>query len=204
MDLSEKGREEATRAGQLLKTHKIQFDIAFCSFLKRAIRTLWMVLDEMDQMWIPVQKSWRLNERHYGGLTGLNKKELVQKYGKEQVQLWRRDYQTRPPDLGGLSHLLKQKRSRSYGLSQIPAGESLAQTQDRVLPFWHSHIVPALKEGQTVLVTAHGNSLRALAQYIESMSAQEVAQLEIPTGAPIAYTLALPSLKLVKARVHLS
>ena len=199
VDLSEKGKEEAQRAGQLLKDHKLQFDKAFCSFLKRAIRTLWIVLDELDQMWIPVEKSWQLNERHYGGLTGRNKKELVQKYGEKQVQLWRRDYQTRPPDMVELSALLKQKLSRS-GLSQIPAGESLSQTQDRVLPFWKSHIVPALKEGKTVLVVAHGNSLRALIKHIENMNQQEVAQLEIPTGVPIAYTLEPQSLRPLKAR----
>ena len=204
VDLSEQGRGEATKAGQLLKKNNIQFDRAFCSFLKRAIRTLWIVLDEMDQMWIPVQKSWRLNERHYGGLTGINKKELIKKYGEKQVKLWRRDYQTQPPDMLELSSLLKQKQFRSYKWSQVPVGESLSQTQGRVLPFWHSHIVPALKEKQVVLVVAHGNSLRALIKHIESMSHKEVAQLEVPTGVPIAYTLDIPSLKVQKSRVCFS
>ncbi len=187
VDLSEEGKEEAQRAGRLLKKSFISFDVAFCSFLKRAIRTLWIVLDEMDRMWIPVLKSWHLNERHYGALTGLNKKELTQKYGEEQVRLWRRDYQTRPPDMVELSNLLKQKLKPSADLSQVPAGESLSQTQERVLPFWESDILPALDKGKTVLVTAHGNSLRALIKHLENISDQDIMQREIPTATPLAY-----------------
>ena len=188
VDLSKKGKEEAQKAGQFFKKNQISFDMAFCSFLKRAIRTLWIVLDEMDRMWIPVIKSWHLNERHYGGLTGLNKKELIQKYGEDQVHLWRRDYQTKPPDRMELSALLRQKLSFGSGLAQIPAGESLSQTQERVLPFWESDIRPALDKGKKVLVTAHGNSLRALIKHIENISDKDITQREIPTAFPLAYT----------------
>ena len=193
IDLSAQGIEEAKKAGELLKKNHFNCDLACTSVLKRAIRTLWIILDEMDQMWVPVIKSWRLNERHYGRLTGLNKKETVEQYGKEQVQLWRRDYKTLPPLLP-FSH--QEDESRCYqNKVKIPRGESLQQTQKRVLPFWESTVAPSLKEGKTVLIAAHGNSLRALIKYIENLSDEDITKVEIPTGVPIAYTLSQSALE---------
>ena len=217
IDLSYKGTQEAKTAGKTLKKAGFKCDFACTSLLKRAIRTLWMILDEMDKMWIPVVKSWRLNERHYGGLTGLNKKDVINKYGADQVQLWRRDYETLPPVLkqarlesaqnqnlqekgGGAPENSQQIstldiHSRYKGIQNLPEGESLKQTKGRVLPFWEKEIAPRLKKKQAVLVSAHGNSLRALIKHIEHISDKDITKLEIPTGTPIAYILSPESLK---------
>lgn len=191
VDLSDRGREEVLQAGQILKKHEFTFDLAFTSVLKRAIRTLWIVLDEMDLMWIPVYRDWRLNERHYGALQGLNKSETAKKYGEEQVHAWRRSYDVRPPALDTkdsrhpghdprYSHLLKD---------QLPAAECLKDTVARFLPCWHEDIAPALQSGQTVLIAAHGNTLRALVMYLDSVSENEIPNLNIPTGIPLIYEL---------------
>ncbi len=193
IDLSMRGKEEAQRVGELLKKNNFNCDIAFTSVLKRAIRTLWIILDEIDQMWIPVIKSWRLNERHYGSLTGLSKKETMEKYGEKQVQLWRRDYTTPPPLLPTMPN---QPRNRVFqNIEKIPRGESLQQTKQRVLPFWKDTITPYLREGKTVLITAHGNSLRALIKHIENLSDADITKVEVPTGTPIAYTLSQSTLR---------
>ncbi|MDE0118447.1 MAG: 2,3-diphosphoglycerate-dependent phosphoglycerate mutase [Bdellovibrionales bacterium] len=193
IDLSGRGKEEAQRAGALLKKNNFNFDVACTSVLKRAIRTLWVILDEMDQMWVPVIKSWRLNERHYGSLTGLSKKETIEKYGEKQVQLWRRDYKTSPPLL---PVTYQEGKDRCYqNIEKIPVGESLQQTKERVLPFWKDTVTPYLKEGKTVLITAHGNSLRALVKHIENLSDVGITKVEVPTGTPIAYALSKSTLK---------
>ena len=197
IDLSFKGEEEARRAAELLKKNHCLFDTAYTSFLKRAIRTLWIILEKTDQMWIPTIKSWRLNERHYGRLTGLNKEETIKKYGKEQVQIWRRSYNTPPPPL----NTTDQKKDRKYkGITELPIGESLQQTKSRVLPFWEQNISHCLKKGKTVLVVAHGNSLRALIKHIENISDEDISTVEIPTGIPIAYSLSKHNFKLTNER----
>lgn len=189
VDLSEKGRQEAQMAGQLLKTHGFRFDHAFTSVLKRAIRTCWMMLDELDQMWVPVTKDWRLNERHYGALTGLNKAETAQKYGDEQVHIWRRSYATPPPglELDDPRHPRFDPRYQRLTASDLPATESLATTLERVLPYWKQAIAPKLKEVDTVLIAAHGNSLRALIKHLDGLSDDEIVKVEIATGDPLVY-----------------
>lgn len=189
VDLSEKGRQEAQAAGQLLKTHGFRFDHAFTSVLKRAIRTCWMMLDELDQMWVPVTKDWRLNERHYGALTGLNKAETAQKYGDEQVHIWRRSYATPPPELelDDPRHPRFDPRYQGLAASDLPATESLATTLERVLPYWEQAIAPKLKEVDTVLIAAHGNSLRALIKHLDGLSDDEIVKVEIATGDPLVY-----------------
>ena len=199
IDLSSQGMDEARQAAGILKKHNFFCDLACTSVLKRAIRTLWIVLEETDQMWVPVMKSWRLNERHYGQLTGLNKKETVQKYGKEQVQLWRRGYKITPPllpDEDGLN--LKDERYQE--MDKIPKGESLEQTQKRVMPFWKETIAPALQGEKKVLIVAHGNSLRALIKHIEQLSDEEITTVEIPTGTPMAYELSAEDLSIKMPR----
>ena len=193
IDLSTQGEKEAKKAAALLKENRCHFDTAFTSFLKRAIRTLWIILENTDQMWIPVTKSWRLNERHYGHLTGLNKEEAIKQHGKEQVQIWRRSYNTPPPFL----NIINQKKDRRYkDIEKLPNGESLKQTKSRVLPFWKKHISPCLQKGQTVLVVSHGNSLRAIIKHIENLSDKDISKVEIPTGTPIAYCLCKHTLEL--------
>lgn len=191
VDLSEKGEEEAKEAGRLLKEEGFTFDMAFTSVLKRAIRTLWIVLDEMDLMWIPVIRDWRLNERHYGALQGLNKTETAQKYGEEQVKIWRRSYDVRPPALDDDDQRSPVRDRRYGGLSkeQIPLTECLRDTVERFLPCWHSLISPAVRCGSRVLITAHGNSLRALVKYLDRMSDKAITDLNIPTGMPLVYEL---------------
>ncbi len=186
--LSEQGIKEAIEAGKNLKKANFQIDIAFTSVLKRAIDTLDYVLKEMNQTGVPIEKSWRLNERHYGALQGLNKKETALKYGDEQVHIWRRSFDVLPP-------LLDQDDPRNpefdpiyQGIEDLPLGESLETCQKRVLPFWHSHIEPALRKGKNVLVVAHGNSLRSLIMYLDHLSKSEVLELELPTGLPVVYT----------------
>ena len=191
VDLSEKGRQEAGEAGRLLKEGGYVFDIAFTSVLKRAIRTLWITLDALDLMWIPVSKSWRLNERHYGALQGLNKAETAAKHGDAQVKIWRRSYDIPPPQLGvdDERYSGRDPRYADLGREEIPLTESLKDTVARFLPYWHETIAPAVKSGQRVIIAAHGNSLRALVKYLDNVPDDEIVELNIPTGIPLVYEL---------------
>jgi 2,3-bisphosphoglycerate-dependent phosphoglycerate mutase len=191
VDLSEQGRQEAQEAGRLLKAEGIAFDIAFTSVLKRAIRTLWMALDEMDMMWLPVERTWRLNERHYGSLQGLNKMQTVEKHGADQVKVWRRSYDIPPPPLPQTDpgHPRFDRRYAGVPAGEMPSAESLKDTLARVLPFWNARIAPELLAGRNVLVAAHGNSLRALVKMLDQMSDADIVELNIPTGVPLLYTL---------------
>ncbi len=191
VDLSDKGREEARAAGQLLKHEGYLFDLVFTSLLKRAIRTSNIVLDELDQLWLPVQRSWRLNERHYGALQGLNKAETAAQHGDAQVKIWRRAYDIAPPPLGADDprHPSRDPRYRHLAASDLPLSESLKDTVARFLPYWHDAIAPAIRDGQRVIVAAHGNSLRALVKYLDGISDQAIVELNIPTGIPLVYEL---------------
>jgi 2,3-bisphosphoglycerate-dependent phosphoglycerate mutase len=191
VDLSARGREEAKRAGETLKAEGFVFDIAYTSVLKRAIRTLWMALDELDLMWIPVVKAWQLNERHYGALQGLNKAETAAEFGDEQVLIWRRSYDVPPPVLTEDDPRFPGKDPRYASLSKddLPLTESLKETVARVVPYWHQYIAPDIKAGKRVVVAAHGNSLRALVKYLDDMSEEAVLKLNIPTGVPLVYEL---------------
>jgi 2,3-bisphosphoglycerate-dependent phosphoglycerate mutase len=191
VDLSERGREEALEAGRLLKEGGYVFDLAYTSVLKRAIRTLWMALDVMDQMWLPTEKSWRLNERHYGALQGLNKAETAEKHGEVQVKIWRRSYDIPPPALEKTDPRHPSRDPRYAGLteSELPLTESLKDTVARFLPYWHDTIAPSIRAGRRVLVAAHGNSLRALVKYLDDISEKEIVELNIPTGIPLVYEL---------------
>jgi 2,3-bisphosphoglycerate-dependent phosphoglycerate mutase len=191
VDLSEKGKEEALEAGRSLKREGYVFDVAYTSVLKRAIRTLWIVLDEMDMMWIPVLRDWRLNERHYGALQGLNKAQTAAQYGENQVKIWRRSYDTPPPGLELSDPRYPGHDPRYCGVpkGQLPLAESLKNTVARFLPCWNEVIGPEIRCGQRVLITAHGNSLRALVKYLDNISDQEIVELNIPTGMPLVYEL---------------
>jgi 2,3-bisphosphoglycerate-dependent phosphoglycerate mutase len=191
VDLSEKGRAEAVAAGQLLRREGYELDISFTSVLKRAIRTLWLVLDEMDQLWLPVERSWRLNERHYGALQGLNKAETAAKFGEEQVKLWRRSYDVPPPPLeaGDPRYPGNDPRYRELDPAELPLTECLADTVKRFLPYWHQRIAPAVRSGKRVIIAAHGNSLRALVKYLDGISDSAIVGLNIPTGIPLLYEL---------------
>lgn len=191
VDLSERGREEAKIAGELLRSEGFRFDKAYTSVLKRAIRTLWIALDELDQMWIPVVRSWRLNERYYGGLTGLNKAETAAKYGDEQVLIWRRSYDTPPPpiDKGNKDYPAHDPRYAGLSESELPVAECLKDTVERVIPYWDSTIAPDILAGQNLVIAAHGNSLRALVKYLDNMSDEDIVNLNIPTGVPLVYEL---------------
>ena len=191
VDLSDQGKVEAKRAGELLKAEGFTFDVAFTSVLKRAIRTLWFALDELDQLWIPVNKSWRLNERHYGALQGLNKAQTAAKYGDEQVLIWRRSYDTPPPPLEESDPRYPGSDPRYTGLTrdEVPKTECLKDTVARVLPFWNETIAPAIKSGRKVVIAAHGNSLRALVKYLDGISDEDIVGLNIPTGIPLVYEL---------------
>jgi 2,3-bisphosphoglycerate-dependent phosphoglycerate mutase len=191
VDLSERGYAEAKKAGQLLKAEGYTFDLAYTSVLKRAIRTLWLVLDELDLMWIPVIRSWRLNERHYGALQGLNKAETAAKFGDEQVLIWRRSYDIPPPVLekSDPRYPGHDRRYQSLSEAELPLTECLKDTVDRVLPFWHSTVVPSIQAGQRVVLAAHGNSLRALVKYLDNIPDEEIVGLNIPTGIPLVYEL---------------
>jgi len=191
VDLSEKGMQEARKAGQALKQEGYTFDLAFTSVLKRAIRTLWIVQDEMDLMWIPVKISWRLNERHYGALQGLNKSETAGKFGEDQVLIWRRSYDIPPPPLEKSDPRCPENDPRYGDLKpgQWPLSESLKDTYRRCLPYWHSSIAPAIKSGKKVIVSAHGNSLRALVKYLDNIADSDIVSLNIPTGIPLVYEL---------------
>ncbi len=190
-DLSEKGIVEAEKAGQILKAQGYTFDIAFTSVLKRAIRTLWIVLDVMDLMWIPVLRSWRLNERYYGALQGLNKSETAAKLGEEQVLIWRRSYDVQPPAVERSDERYPGNDSRYSGLDakELPVAESLKDTLQRVLPYWEGTIAPMIKSGKRVIISAHGNSLRALVKHLDNVSDQDILSLNIPTGIPLVYEL---------------
>ncbi|MFH1783631.1 MAG: 2,3-diphosphoglycerate-dependent phosphoglycerate mutase [bacterium] len=191
VDLSEKGIEEAHKAGKTLKKEGYTFDIAFNSVLKRAMRTLWITLDEMDLMWIPIVNSWRLNERHYGALQGLNKSETAKKYGDDQVLIWRRSYDISPPALKKNDERYPgtDPRYRDLAEKDLPLTECLKDTVARFLPFWHETIAPTIKSGKRVLISAHGNSLRALVKYLDDVSEEEIVKLNIPTGVPLVYEL---------------
>ncbi len=189
VDLTGKVEQEAVDAARSLKELDVKFDIAFTSVLKRAIRTLWIMLDELDCMWIPVVRDWRLNERHYGALQGLNKAETAAKYGDEQVHIWRRSYAEPPPAIEVSDERHPSHDKRYEGIADLPATESLATTLDRVLPCWNDSIAPELKSGRNVLISAHGNSLRALVKMLDSVSEQEITQFNIPTGIPLVYEL---------------
>ena len=191
VDLTERGIDEAREAGRLLKEQGYDFDIAFTSVLTRAIRTLWLMLSEMDLMWIPVERSWRLNERHYGALQGLDKAQTTAKHGADQVKIWRRSYDIPPPPLerDDPRHPHHDRRYRKLPLEDLPATESLKTTLDRVKPYWEDRIAPELAAGQNVLVAAHGNSLRALAKMLEDISEQDIVEFNIPTGVPRVYEL---------------
>ena len=189
VDLSDKGRQEADAAGKVLKDEGLTFDVAYTSVLKRAIRTLWAVLDELDLMWIPVFRSWRLNERHYGGLQGLDKSETAAKYGDEQVLIWRRSYNICPPDLEKTDERFpgNDPRYKDLDAADLPVTESLESTVARFIPYWKEVIVPDIKAGKKVLIAAHGNSLRALVKHLDSVSEEEILKLNIPTGIPLVY-----------------
>ena len=191
VDLSEKGCGEAEEAGRTLKEKGFVFDIAFTSVLKRAVRTLWIVLDKMDIMWLPVHHDWRLNERHYGALQGLNKAETAAKYGEAKVKIWRRSYDIQPPALTEADPRWPGRDPRYQGLDpqDIPFTECLKDTVARFLPYWHNPIAPAIKSGQRVIIAAHGNSLRALVKYLDNISDQDITELNIPTGVPLVYEL---------------
>ena len=191
VDLSERGREEAAEAGRLLKEGGYIFDQAYVSVLKRAIRTLWIALDQLDQMWIPIEKDWRLNERHYGALQGLNKAETAARHGEDQVHIWRRSYDIPPPPLAPDDERHPSHDPRYAGLAagDLPLTESLKETVARFLPYWHGTIAPAITSGRRVLVAAHGNSLRALVKYLDNVSESQIVELNIPTGIPLVYEL---------------
>ena len=191
VDLSEKGIAEAREAAQILIERGYSFDVAFTSVLKRAIRTLWIVLDEMDLMWIPVYRSWRLNERHYGALQGLNKSDTAAKFGEEQVLIWRRSYDVRPPSLerSDERYLANDRRYNDLNGKDIPLTESLKDTVNRFLPYWHEVMAPAIKSGKRVIISAHGNSLRALVKYLDNITDEDIVKLNIPTGIPLVYEL---------------
>ncbi len=191
VDLSPKGIEEAVKGGQLLKSEGCVFDVAYTSVLKRAIRTLWLIMDEMDLMWIPVFNTWRLNERHYGALQGLNKAETAAKYGEEQVFIWRRSFDIQPPALSKNDERWPGRDPRYSQLkaSEVPVTESLKDTITRFMPCWHETLAPALKSGKRMIISAHGNSLRALVKYLDNIPDKDIAELNIPTGIPLVYEL---------------
>ena len=191
VELSEKGVKEAKEAGAILAKNDYKFDFAFVSLLKRALQTLWYSLEVMDQLWIPWEKSWRLNERHYGGLQGLNKKEMAEKYGDEQVHQWRRSYSIKPPQLekGDKRYPGNERKYQNLLEEELPLGESLEDTVERFLPYWNEMIAPTIKAGRQVIIAAHGNSLRALVKHLQRIPDDEISSVEIPTGKPLVYEL---------------
>jgi 2,3-bisphosphoglycerate-dependent phosphoglycerate mutase len=191
VDLTEKGMEEAHTAGKIMKNEGFQFDVAYVSVLKRALRTLWLALEEMDQLWIPWIKTWRLNERHYGALQGLNKAETAALHGEEKVKIWRRSYDVPPPPLEEKDPRYPGNQAiyKDMDKKDIPLTECLKDTVERFLPYWHETIAPAIKAGKKVLIAAHGNSLRALVKYLDNMTDEAIIELNIPTGVPLVYEL---------------
>jgi 2,3-bisphosphoglycerate-dependent phosphoglycerate mutase len=196
VDITEKGRAEAEKAGALLRATGAEFDACHTSVQKRAIRTLWIMLDEMDRMWLPVTRSWRLNERHYGALTGLNKKETAQKHGAEQVKIWRRSYSTPPPPMtpDNPYNMADDPRYRALGVD-VPVAESLQMTLERVTPYFEAEIAPQLKDGKSLIIAAHGNSLRALVKLLLNVSDDDIVHVEIPTGNPLLFEFENRSIK---------
>jgi 2,3-bisphosphoglycerate-dependent phosphoglycerate mutase len=190
VDLSERGVAEAQAAGRAMVADGLDFDLCYASVLKRAIKTLWLALETMDRMWLPIQHHWRLNERHYGGLQGLNKAETAKKYGDDQVFVWRRSYGTPPPPLEANDPRSQANDPRYRAIAgKVPLSESLKDTITRTLPFWHETIAPSIKSGKRVLIAAHGNSLRGLVKYLDNLSDEEITKVEIPTGRPLVYEL---------------
>ncbi len=191
VDLTEQGRTEAHSAGKLLRDGGYEFDTAYTSVLKRAIKTLWIIMEEMGLEWLPVTRAWQLNERHYGSLQGLNKAEMAEKFGEAQVKIWRRSYDVPPPalELDDERHPRFDRRYAGLSSEQLPATESLKITLDRVLPYWHSTLVPAIQSGKRLLIVAHGNSIRAMVKYLDNISEAEITELNIPTGIPLVYEL---------------
>ena len=191
VDLTPKGIDEAKESARLLNEGGYTFDVAYTSLLKRAIRTLWIAMDGMDLMWLPVHRSWRLNERHYGALQGLNKAETAAQYGNEQVHIWRRSFATPPPPLtpDDPRHPARERRYAGLSPAELPVAESLKDTIDRFLPYWHGTIVPDIRAGKRVLIAAHGNSLRALIKHLDGISEEEIVGLNVPTGIPLVYEL---------------
>lgn len=191
VDLTEQGREEARAAGRLLREEGFAFDCVYTSLLKRAIRTMWIALDELDQMWLPVTRDWRLNERHYGALQGLDKAETAAKHGEDQVKIWRRSYDIPPPPLEETDERFpgRDRRYKDLADADLPRTESLKETVARFVPYWESTIAPQVKSGKNVLIVAHGNSLRALVKYLDNLSEAEILELNIPTGIPLMYEL---------------
>lgn len=191
VDLSDQGRMEAANAGKVLKQEGYQFDLIYTSVLKRAIRTMQLAVEQLDQMWVPVIRNWRLNERHYGALQGLDKSETAEKYGEDQVKIWRRSYDIPPPVLTEDDERFpgKDRRYAALTKSQLPLTESLKETIERFVPYWELEIGPQVKAGKNVLIVAHGNSLRALVKYLDKMSEAEILELNIPTGIPLVYEL---------------
>ena len=191
IDLTEKGREEARQAGSLMRAEGFKFDVAYTSVLTRAIRTLWLALDEMSLLWLPVHRAWQLNERHYGALQGLNKAETAAKHGDEQVRIWRRSYDTAPPalDVDDPRYPFNDRRYADLSPEQLPLTESLNDTVSRFLPYWYNHIAPEVRNGRQILLVAHGNSLRALVKHLDDLSDDAVLELNIPTGVPLVYLL---------------
>lgn len=191
VDLTDTGRAQASKAGKVLKENGFEFDIAYVSVLKRAMRTLWIALEEMDQLWIPWEKSWRLNERHYGGLQGLNKSETAAKHGEEQVLIWRRSYDIPPPELEKSDERYpgKLRVYKDIPADELPLTESLKDTVARFLPYWHETIAPTITSGKNVIIAAHGNSLRALVKYLDNLTEEQILKVNIPTGMPLVYEL---------------
>ncbi|XP_062452866.1 phosphoglycerate mutase 2 [Rhea pennata] len=192
-ELSERGREEARRGAEALRAAGLAFDVCYTSVLKRAVRTLWLILDGTDQMWVPVVRSWRLNERHYGGLTGLDKAQTAAQHGEEQVKVWRRSFDVPPPPMGEqhpyYQVISKDRRYAELRPGELPSCESLKDTIARALPFWNEHIAPQIKAGKRVLIAAHGNSLRGIVKHLEGLSDEAIMELNLPTGIPIVYEL---------------
>ena len=191
VDLTAKGEEEGRRSGRLLKDEGFAFDVVYTSLLKRAIRTMWLALEELDQTWVPVHREWRLNERHYGALQGLNKAETAAKHGEDQVLIWRRSYDVPPPSLDpdDERHPGKDRRYANLPAENLPLSECLKDTVDRFMPLWQDTIAPVVQEGKSVLIVAHGNSLRALVKYLDGVSEEDIVGLNIPTGMPLVYDL---------------
>jgi len=191
VDLTDAGRGEAAAGAELLKAEGLEFDIAYTSVLKRAIRTLWITLDTLDLMWIPVHRSWRLNERHYGALQGLNKAETAAKHGEEQVKIWRRSFDTPPPPLepSDPRHPGRDPRYVDVPKAELPLTESLKDTIARVMPYWEGQVIPRIREGKKVLIAAHGNSLRALVKHLDGLTPEQIMEVNIPTGVPLVYQL---------------
>ncbi len=191
VDLTKQGRAEAREAARLLQEEGLEFDYAYTSVLTRAIRTLWIVMDEMNTLWLPVERDWKLNERHYGGLQGLNKAEMAAKHGEEQVHIWRRSYSVQPPKLrqDDERHPRNDRRYANLTEREMPEGECLEDVVDRMMPYWNDTIAPAIRSGQRVIVVAHGNSLRALVKRLDNVSDEEILKLNIPTGVPLVYDL---------------